>query len=461
MMGAGRIVGLGLSLVATSFIIRGIGMGGYGKFSVAMAVSTLLVGAGDLGLGTLTARDLRVADGEGRDVVSEVWAGRRLVNRLAFVIGAGASLGLVATGRYSTALIAGVLSLGVPYLLSGNLASMVGFSVGNASRQAVVEVATKVIWVVIGVGIWLGKWSWEVALIGSISLGGAAVLVRNWLSGGRHIERVRGGAGVLRTAAPLSMFALIYLAFNRADVIGLAMGAGTSAVGRYSTCYRFADAMLGLGTGAVAVMAPRLAEKTSRRELHMRGRRRILLISGWMSALGMAAGPIWLRVLSGDQLGSMVRAEATVVLLGVGVVAYIAMQSDLVGLIAARRHKIMLVTVGTAAILEGVLVWALGRYSIVIAAGIVCGIEVGATFLTSMFCDKSGMSSEKLKGALGALAAGTVAGGIEVFLGAGVIAGAIGVFGVGIAGLASPALRGEIAGALGLVTSHLKARSSQ
>lgn len=443
-LGMARVFGLGLSLIATMLLIRGIGISGYGRFTVAMTAVTLLVGAVDLGLGTLANRDVPVAtDKDG--LIRSLWEIRSRANIV--VLGVGLAVGIVCWVEGSGTLGLEIVAVGVSgaYILGGNLATAIGFAQGLGKRQAVLELVSKVGWVLAAGAIAIVGGGWMGALAASVGLGGIPLIARKWLGNNpRSVEHQDRAGGALRRAVPLSLFALIYLAFNRADVMGLAIGTSAREVGRYATSYRFADAMLGLGVAAVAIIAPTLASRTTRRERHERARDRVMRVSGWLSGLGMAGAPIWLRILAGNQIGALTEAMGTVMLLGVGSVAYIGMQIDLVGLIAARRHWGMMMVVGMASVAEGVGVWAVAHWGIMAAAGVVCFIELGAVGFTSMLCAKSDLKPGWLRAGWLGLGVGIVVSGGEILAGAGVVSGLIGAILVSAVSLSFVSTRNEL-----------------
>jgi len=450
----GRVLGLACSLVALPFVIRAIGVSGYGHFTTFTALLALACAAFELGLSALVARDLAVTTNR-TELLSGVWRARLISSTALAALGLLASWVLFYTHHHWWALVTLAMSLGLPWQLASNLAVTVGFASHRGARVGIVELASKFLWVLFGIVIYLEGAHWLTVFVASTVLTGLPLLTYRWLAGPHHEASSHPRvAHVIKSALPLSFFSIIYLAFNRADVLGLSLTATPAKVGIYSTCYRMADAILAIVTASVAVVQPLLSDPEHRSRRYTNARERIVRATAWISALGIAASPLWLRLLAGRQIESLTTATILVGELGVGVVFYAALQVDLVALVAARRHTLSFWLVGTAALVELAAVALVGHLNLVVAGGVVLGIEVVATVCSSALCRRVGLRSHVLSGGVVACATALVATTLLTLCGDSLIAGLLVSAGVGVAGLASPAVRREIA----VVLSHLPSR---
>ena len=398
---AARVVGLGASLLTLSLLIRLIGVSDYGRFVTFATLITLVSASAELGLSTLASRDLPVTnDPDG--LRGELWRARRWTNgllsaTLLCVSGVLWSLSLTAAAVFC--LVAAVCT---PVNISSSLAVSEAFVRGRAARLALIDIGWKTLWLGSVAGAFVlgvrGEWLWVGFVVTSVLLSSSAALLRRWLVGSAIPKSTESLARVLRRALPLAGFSLVYLAFNRADVLGLSLSANSSVVGRYSTCYRAADAILLLVVSATSVVQPRLADEAVRHEIYQRGRTRLLMSTSWLAALSVASAPVWLRILAGHQIGSLHEATWTVAALGIGVIAYAGMMMDLVTLIGARHHRRGLVFLGVLALLEGALVFAVGRFGVGWAALSVGAVEVAGVVYSSRSCERAGLSASVLGG---------------------------------------------------------------
>ena len=410
-----RAFGLACSVLSVSLLVRAIGVGGYGRFAAVSALLTLVAAAFELGASTVISRDLPLEADGGSHLMAVVWRLRAASTGLLLGLGGLLSAVVFFSGQCSMAGNLAVLALCVPLVLVGGTASTIGFAKGLGWKVATVEIVGKLAWVLFAGGVYLLGGSWQLVVIVSAVIGAMPLFFRRWLgSRSRGSVSARDLRALVRRSAPLSLFPLIFLSFNRADVLGLSLGASASVVGRYSTCYRAADAVMTIVSGGVAVLTPMLSAPEGRAGRYLRSRGRLLLLVSWAVAASTAASPIWLRLLAGSQIGSLRQAVLTVGLLGLGVICYAALQVDLVTLVAARKHWTMVATVGLAALVEGLGAYLLGGRGIVAVAGVVLGVELAAVLVSAWLCARSGAPGARLLGggwmgaAASALAAGLV-----------------------------------------------------
>jgi O-antigen/teichoic acid export membrane protein len=432
------------SLAAIFFLIRAIGISGYGLFSVLMAATALLVAALEIGLNTLIMRDLTLEDPRHPSLLESAWRLRHATSILYVTIGAGVALFFYAHGQHQLAGMSLLLGVAVPYTISGNLVQAGAYSYGLAAREAVVEAAAKLLWVVAVVLIYFIGGSWLIAAVTSLFLGGAPVLARRWLTGRRLHRGVSiPTTAVLARSAPLALFPFIYLAFDRTDILGLALTATHASVGQYSACYQFADAMVILAAAALTVLQPTYSPPEGRKLRHEQTRRRLLTAVSWMSALGIASSPLWLRIIAGSQLGSPYVALTTVTLLGTGTIAYVAVQCDIIALVAAHRSAKMFFILASGAVAEFALVAWLGHYSIAVTAGLVCALEFAAVTISSHLCTRAGLSSGLLRGSAPAIVLSVSAAALEFILGPSIPVALLACALCGFCGILTPSARGE------------------
>ena len=447
--GAARVVGLGLSLVSMSFLLRAVGLSGYGHFATATSILTLVAAVGEIGLTALVARDLPVAVDQDR-YLKTLWRARWWSLGFVSLGGVVVVLGLKLLG---VPIGGGVLALAVLNFLSqlvSALSSAVGFAVGRGARVVAMELAGKLLWILstVGLFVWSGSWLLALALISVTSA--MPFIAYRWVVGGHAAHSLRTSTpsrsdvwDLLRSGGVLAALPIIYLTFNRADILGLSLGASSAQVGRYATCYRLADALLGVMAGAAAALMPALAAAATRRERHERGRQRLLLGVGWAVAVGTAASPLWLRILAGSGFIVSVTDVWVVTLLAIGVIFYTGLQIDMTALVAARAHKSVSAVLLGAAVIEGLGSYLAGG-SLVVVAVVVAGIEAGAVVLSSELCRRCGLVGSRLRGgwlpafvALGVAWAETVAG---VSYWTGLVATGV----VGVAALLTPSVRREL-----------------
>ena len=458
--GAARAGGLVVSLVAVSFLLRALGLVGYGHFVTWTSVLTVIAAASEFGLTALVSRDLPVATDKSH-YLRTLWRTRWLSLLPVVALGA-AGVALAVSGRVHVGVaLMLVATLNVISQVVTQLVTVVGFALGRGAWVVSLELAGKILWVLGAMSLfyWGGTWVLALAII-SVTAALPFVAYR-WLIGDRRKAQNQTSVGrgdvrtMLKSSGVLAGFPIIYLAFNRADVLGLSLSARAAVVGRYATCYRLTDALLGVMVGAASALLPAMADKERRRERHERGRRRLLLGIGWVGAVGIAASPIWLRVLSGPTMTIGVSDVWVVALLAIGVGSYTGMQVDMAALVAERMHLRGSLIMILAAVVEGV-----GAYfasgSLLVVAGVVLGIEVLAVLLSSELCRRQGLvggvaNGKWLSGGWVPAGAGIVGAAVDTVTKSSVTGACVACLVVGVCAIVSPAVRSELL----LVTSRL------
>ncbi|HWF24108.1 MAG TPA: oligosaccharide flippase family protein [Solirubrobacteraceae bacterium] len=106
----GYLAGVALSVVASAFLFRHLGLVRSGEYGQAIALAAIAGGVSDLGLTSVGLRELSVVSGEARDRLAQSLLGLRLVLSILGVI---AITGFAASVSYPSALVLGVAFGGV------------------------------------------------------------------------------------------------------------------------------------------------------------------------------------------------------------------------------------------------------------------------------------------------------------------------------------------------------------
>jgi O-antigen/teichoic acid export membrane protein len=111
---AGYVAGVGLSVIASAFLFRHLGLVRSGEYGQAIALAAIAGGLSDLGLTSVGLRELSVQSGEARDRLAQSLLGLRLVLS---VLGAIAITMFAVAVGYPSALVLGVAFGGVGLIL--------------------------------------------------------------------------------------------------------------------------------------------------------------------------------------------------------------------------------------------------------------------------------------------------------------------------------------------------------
>jgi O-antigen/teichoic acid export membrane protein len=443
-----------LSVVAVGILIRAVGMAGYGHITTAIAGVTVAAVLLELGLTTTAVRGLVGRPGLDDPLAMTIWRLRWLGDVALGGVGSLGALLLWLFLGWQAGALAGLLTAGLVVQLRSVVAISMGYSTRHGARVAVVELASKALWVLAVVAGWSLGLGWQGMLALALLVGALPGLLRRWLSARRWQGPTLALGPVLMSSLPLTMLPLVQVAFNRADVLALSVVSSASVVGRYSTCYRAADAVLGILVLVTSILSPGMADPGATAHRHADVRRRLLTLAGWLAAMAMASAPLWLRLFAGSQLGDMHAALVCVAGLGVGLVFYAGLLMDTTALVMRHRQRSAISLLAGASVLEAVLVGVVAHWGIGSVAVAVALVELCAMCVAYRRCRGEGLVQRGwtgvIEGGLGGLGGVLCALVIVVVCGAGIDASALALGVVGAASLVDRGVRREIRELCGL-----------
>lgn len=392
----GRVIAAAISACTGLILPRMLGVEDAAAYGVAVGIAMMLVVVTDLGCTTSLARFL--ADG----TVSRATIWRAVAVRysiavacaLALVgIGSLAAIDVISLGsmRPQYLQLAGMLCLAssIPAMASGLLPALRGVRALLVMTivQPMLELAG-----IIGV-VMIGGGGGHVMIASScaaliVGIVGMSVAMRAAVRRSLHLEREGDDVrevqlrAVLSYGVPMFIVAICFAIFGQIDQILLYSFAGPIEAAPYIWNWRLI-ALINLPTLAVAtIVAPRIRTPGSAmgRELYEGWLRILAVVSAGLAGMSMFLAP-WLVPVA---LGREKYGASWTVLVALGGYAFLLGVAPLVTMAAnflggaRRRVGIGLVTVGTNALLDLLLIPRFGVYGAAIATTIAFGWFVGA-----------------------------------------------------------------------------------
>ncbi len=370
-----QLTGAAFTAVLVIFLARRLGTHGYGVFSLALGISSLVLLPSDFGISNSVARFVA----EHRDEPGRIQAVLADGLRLKVLIALVASVLLAALAR-PIALAYGIPAATWPLramslALFGNSVTNIGAvftAIGRIDQQlrvafieSVVEFTTSIALVVAGAGATgaaFGRASgYLVAAAATIFL-----LVRA-LGPGILPTTVRVGADARRIAGYAGILLIVdgaYTAFTQIDVLVIGAYLGASAVGLFSAPIKLTVLLTYPGSAVASGVAPRLARGLPggpNVRAFGTGLRVLLIVQAAITAFIVGWAPLMVRVVLGPRYhesASVLRALAPYIFLS-GFGALVSVSANYLGE-ARKRVPVALVTVVINFVIDVVLVPSIG-----------------------------------------------------------------------------------------------------
>jgi O-antigen/teichoic acid export membrane protein len=355
-------VGVLLSVVSVSFLIRHLGIGDFGRYVTVISLITIVGGVTDAGLATIGVREYTLRSGERRDALMRNLIGVRLVLTTLGVLGATA---FAVVAGYGPALVLGTVLAGVGLVLATTQATLavplsamlrLGSVTALDLLRQVLLVAGILVLVAAGAGL-VPFLALQVPL-GVVLLVGTAALVRGTMPRRPAFDR-REWRLLLGSVLPYAAATAIGSIYLRVTVIAMSLLASELQTGYYATAYRVMEVIIAVPTlvvGATLPVLARAARDDQERLVYVL--QRLLdatLIVGVGIAIAVAFGaPFAIKVLAGGESDPSI---AVLRIQAITIVTAFVTTSWAYGLLSLHRHGSILVY-SFAALLGGLALTA-------------------------------------------------------------------------------------------------------
>ncbi len=370
-----QLTSAAFTAILVIFLTRRLGTRGYGIFSLALGIATLVLLPSDFGISTSVARFV-AEHREQRGRVQAVMAdGLRLKVFVAFV--ASVLLAVLAgpiASAYGIPAAAWPIR-GMAVAMFGNsvlLMAVVFTAIGRINLQLRVAFAESTVELIASIALVLAGAGATGAAFGraiGYTVGGVVCIVLLAKALGPEIlpTRVRFGADARRIAGYAGILLVVdgaYTAFTQIDVLIIAGYLGASAVGIFSAPVKL-TVLLGYPGSAVAFgVAPRLARGATgvpNVRAFTTGLRILLIVQAAITAFILGWAPLMVRVALGPRFhesATVLRALAPYIFL-MGFGALVSVSANYLGE-ARRRVPVAIVTVLINCAIDLVLVPRIG-----------------------------------------------------------------------------------------------------
>jgi len=304
---AGYAAGVLLSLVAVPFLVRHLGVDGFGRYQTVIAIATIAQGLTEFGVAIVALREWSTARGDARREAMRRLLGLRLAMTVAGVAGATA---FAALAGYDEVLVAGALAasvgLGVAAVQTFLMTALVGdlrfgWTTGLELSKSALAVTGLLLLVVAGAS--LGPF-FLVPLASALP----ALAVTAWLVRGRMPLRPAWRAGawwpLVRQTLPVAAASGVYVAYFRVAIIVMSLLATAEQTGYFATAYRVVEVLAALPALALTAAFPILSRAAAEDPERLRyGVARVFeaaLIGGvWLAVAVVLAAPLAIEVIAG------------------------------------------------------------------------------------------------------------------------------------------------------------------
>jgi O-antigen/teichoic acid export membrane protein len=370
-----QLTSAAFTAVLVIFLTRRLGTHGYGIFSLALGISTLVLLPSDFGISTSVARYVAEHREQRRRAQAVMADGLRLKLLVAFIASVllAALAGPIASAYGIPAAAWPIRGMALALFANSVMLMAVVFTaIGRIDLQLRVTFAESTVELIASIALVLAGTGATGAAFGraiGYTVGAAAciaLLVRA-LGPGMIPTRVRPGAETRRVAGYASILLIVdgaYTAFTQIDVLIIAGYLGASAVGVFSAPVRL-TALLGYPGSAVAFgVAPRLARGPSGIadvKPFTTGLRVLLIIQAAITAFILGWAPLMVRVALGPRFhesASVLRALAPYIFLS-GFGALVSITANYLGE-ARRRVPVAIATLLINCAIDLVLVPRIG-----------------------------------------------------------------------------------------------------
>jgi O-antigen/teichoic acid export membrane protein len=286
---SGRLVGVALGIAVAAILARALGVGSFGRLSVAFALVGLAGNAGDFGLSQIAVREMAADPDRRAEILGSMVAVRLVLSTVltAAVVGAVFLILPAGSARWMGLLVALTIPLGaLSALQTGAQARL------RAEVMTYVSLGQSLVWLALVAALALFH--------APLAAYGAGFLVSGLVQGGLAWAFVRPISAVawrprwesirplLRSSLPLGLAGLCVTAYYKLDGVILYQLKGSEQTALYAAAYRFLDVLQLFPATVLAVLLPLLASygRTANPERSARAMRAALVL------LGVVAIPI-------------------------------------------------------------------------------------------------------------------------------------------------------------------------
>lgn len=269
LLAARAVTGLA-GLVTVGLLSRHLGPAGFGRLTLAIAISSLAATAAEAGLTTIGARELARADSAERRAELQAALGGLALSLTVLITGLGWAILLIATGANGASGVRGavelllILGLAAPVSLLGSVAAT---AAGRAYRIGIAQAVAALVSLSVVGALCLTR-------LGLIPAAGAVGLTTTlvgplllWLCPEAR-RRPGGPLGVWRMlwseALSLGVVNLINVAYVKADALLLAVLASAAQLGVYGLAYNVVTLLIAVPSLLVASVQPLLVRAAAR-----------------------------------------------------------------------------------------------------------------------------------------------------------------------------------------------------
>lgn len=386
----GYVAGILVALATAPFLVRHLGVVGFGRYMLVISLLAAISGLTDAGLTYVGIREYAVRHGAAREALARNLLGIRMALTLAGV--AVATVFAIAAG-YDRTLVLGTLITGGALLLQMNqnvltipLATELRFgwvSAIDLLRQVVSAIAILAL-VVAGASL-LPFFAASLAG-GLVALAMTVVLVRRTIPI-RPAFDVSAWWALLRDTLPFAAATSINAAYLRIGIVVLSLLGTELQTGYFATSYRIVEVALALPALVVGAVFPVMA-RAARDDLARLayGVRRVfevsLILGVWLALCIELGAPFAIDVIGGQA------AQPSVDVLriqGLAVIATFVTMACGYPLLALRQHRSLLIANGVALAMSIALLVALvPAYQARGAAVATVGAEIGLAIATAV-----------------------------------------------------------------------------
>lgn len=351
--GIGYGLGVGLTAVASIFLLRYLGVDDFGRYVTVLSLMAIVSGITDAGLTAVGARELALrAQGEPRRRLLENLIGLRLVLT---PIGVAAAVIFAIAAGYDSTLVIGTLLAGIGLVMINAQATLMlplsvelrifQITVAEVLKQAVAVVGIALL-VVVGASL-TPFFTVQIA-VGIVLLGVTPWLVgKSWLV--KPAYRRAEWRFLLREALPIAAFLVMNVLYFRILIILMSLLATATATGLFGTSFRIYETLFGLPALVLSVALPVMATAEADRErLRYQLQRMVevgLIGAAYLVLMVVILAEPLIRLLGGSQY---LDAVPVVRIQGIALLAVFLGLVCQFGLIAIRRQGAMAIANGIA-----------------------------------------------------------------------------------------------------------------
>lgn len=351
--GIGYGLGVGLTAVASIFLLRYLGVDDFGRYVTVLSLMAIVSGITDAGLTAVGARELALrAQGEPRLRLLENLIGLRLVLT---PIGVAAAVIFAIAAGYDSTLVIGTLLAGIGLVMINAQATLMlplsvelrifQITVAEVLKQAVAVVGIALL-VVVGASL-TPFFTVQIA-VGIVLLGVTPWLVgKSWLV--KPAYRRAEWRFLLREALPIAAFLVMNVLYFRILIILMSLLATATATGLFGTSFRIYETLFGLPALVLSVALPVMATAEADRErLRYQLQRMVevgLIGAAYLVLMVVILAEPLIRLLGGSQY---LDAVPVVRIQGIALLAVFLGLVCQFGLIAIRRQGAMAIANGIA-----------------------------------------------------------------------------------------------------------------